>query len=100
MPHCYHIVVQGHLDVGWSTWFGGLHVTHGGHDRTLLAGVIRDQAELHGALVKIRDLGLPLISVQLVTPGVADDCVGRSDDACFEQSLDRIEQVPPKAAGP
>jgi hypothetical protein len=58
---CYQIRVRGELDVDWSDWFGGLCVTAEGGD-TLLAGPM-DQAALHAALRRVRDLGLPLISV-------------------------------------
>jgi hypothetical protein len=60
----YQIRVQGHLDQRWSDWFDGLTMTHEPNGQTLFSGVIEDQAALHGTLNKIRDLGLPLISVQ------------------------------------
>jgi RimJ/RimL family protein N-acetyltransferase len=56
--------VQGHLDAHWSTWFGGLTVIHEGDSTTTLRGPVTDQAELHGLLAKVRDLGATLISVK------------------------------------
>jgi hypothetical protein len=62
----YEIHVRGRLDARWSAWFEGLTLTPLENGETLLAGPIRDQAALHGILAKIRDLGLPLISVVCV----------------------------------
>ena len=62
----YQIIVKGHLDHQWSEWFEGLSITHGEDGTTVLAGPIADQAALHGLLVKIRNLGLPLISINVV----------------------------------
>jgi len=64
----YQIKVQGHLDEYWSEWFDGLTVTYDEQDDTLLTGLVADQAALHGLLKKVRDLGLALISVNLVEP--------------------------------
>jgi hypothetical protein len=63
MPTYYEITIQGHLDQHWSTWFDGLSITHEPDGTTTLAGLIVDQAALHGVLIKVRDLGLPLIGV-------------------------------------
>jgi hypothetical protein len=60
------IKIRGHLDQSWSEWFDGLAVTSTGQGETLLCGPVSDQAMLHGVLMKIRDLGLPLISVNSV----------------------------------
>ncbi len=57
------IRVRGHLDGTWSAWFDGLALTHLPDGETVLAGDLPDQAALHGALVKVRDLGLPLLEV-------------------------------------
>jgi hypothetical protein len=63
----YEITVEGHLDRGyWSRWFEGMQVTVTEEDTTLIAGPVADQAALHGLLAKIRDLGLPLVSVKRV----------------------------------
>ena len=68
-PGWYEIRVQGHLDTRWAAWFDGLTLTHGSDGTTTIEGPVADQAALHGVLQKIRDLGLPLISVNHVTPG-------------------------------
>ena len=59
----YEIKVEGVLDDHWAEWFDGLHVLHDSGGNTLLYGELADQAALHGALAKIRDLGLTLLSV-------------------------------------
>jgi hypothetical protein len=68
----YQIRIAGHLDGQWTDWFGGLTITLEGGD-TLLTGGVVDQTALHGVLRKVRDLGLPLIAVQRVTPGEGAD---------------------------
>ena len=60
----YEIKIIGHLDQDWSEWLGDFQVIPEGEGNTLLIGVIPDQAALHGLLVKIRDLGLPILSLQ------------------------------------
>jgi len=60
----YQIKIKGFLDDKWSDWFDGFTITHQGESETLLIGPVRDQGALHGMLAKIRDLGLPLISVE------------------------------------
>jgi hypothetical protein len=62
-PAGYRLRVAGHLDHHWSPWFGDLILTHEDDGTTSLSGAISDQAELHGLLTKIRDLGVILISV-------------------------------------
>ena len=59
----YEIRVKGHLDPRWSEWFDGLQVTNEPNGEALLSGYIADQAALHGALAKVRDLNLLLLSV-------------------------------------
>jgi len=59
----YRIRVSGRLDPAWSTWFDGLVVTDLGNGETELSGPLPDQAALHGALAKVRDLGLTLLAV-------------------------------------
>lgn len=66
VPAGYQIRVAGHLDHHWSPWFGDLTLTHEDDGTTSLTGAISDQAELHGLLTKIRDLGVTLISVEVV----------------------------------
>jgi len=65
-PALYHIRVQDHLDRNWSQWFEGLTITHESNGESVMAGPVRDQAALFGVLMKVRDLGLTLISVNRV----------------------------------
>jgi hypothetical protein len=60
----YEIRVKGELDPRWSDWFDGFTIAPVTEGETLLTGTVADQAALHGVLHKIRDLGLPLLSVQ------------------------------------
>jgi len=62
----YEIRVQGHLDTRWVAWFDGLTLTQETGGTTLIAGEVVDQSALHGLLHKLRDAGLPLISVTQV----------------------------------
>jgi hypothetical protein len=62
-PLAYQIRIKGHLGRQWTDWFGGLAITLEDNGDTLLTGLIVDQAALHGLLRKVRDLGMPLISV-------------------------------------
>ena len=66
---CYEIRLKGHLDERWAEWFEGLTITLEEDGNTLLAGSVVDQAALHGLLKKVRDLGIPLVSVSPVEPG-------------------------------
>ena len=65
MSEFYRIRVGGHLDHRWSDWLGGLAVQRQDDGTTLLVGAVVDQAALHGVIIRIRDLGLPLLSVKL-----------------------------------
>ena len=73
-PERYRIVVAGHLVGDWSEWFAGLTVTQEGSRQTVLAGPIADQAALHGVLIRIRDLGLPLLELSRTDPDGAGQC--------------------------
>ncbi len=64
--------IKGHLDDRWADWFEGLSFTHESDGTTILAGPVVDQAALHGLLRKVRDVGMPLISVRGVRPSQAD----------------------------
>ena len=68
----YQIRLQGHLGGQWTDWFGGLTITLEENGDTLLTGPVVDQAALYGLLRKVRDLGMPLLSVNRVKPGQAD----------------------------
>ena len=65
-PAQYEIRVGGHLGEHWSPWFDGLTLTHHDDGTTTLRGVVADQAELHGLLAKVRDIGATLISVSTI----------------------------------
>ena len=67
-PDYYEIRVHGVLDSSWSAWFDGLEVASDQAGQTRIAGPVVDQAALHGLLAKVRDLGLPLLSVRLIDP--------------------------------
>ena len=71
-PLVYQIRIKGHLGRHWTDWFEGLTLTALDNGETLLTGPLVDQAALHGLLRKVRDLGVPLLSVNRVTPGQAD----------------------------
>jgi hypothetical protein len=64
----YEIRLAGRLDAHWAVWFDGLTVSHRSDGTTVISGPVADQAALHGVLQRVRDLGLPLISVTRVEP--------------------------------
>jgi hypothetical protein len=67
MSSQYRITIQGHLDQHWSEWFGNMTITNAANGEAILCGLLADQAALHGVLIKIRDLGLPLLAVATIT---------------------------------
>jgi len=67
-PRVYQIRIKGHLSRQWTDWFEGLTITLEEDGDTLLTGPVIDQAALHGLLKKVRDLGMPLLSVNSVEP--------------------------------
>jgi hypothetical protein len=67
-PGCYEIRLKGRLEQRWVDWLEGLALTHERNGTTNLSGPLADQAALHGVLNRIRDLGLPIISVQRMGP--------------------------------
>jgi hypothetical protein len=66
MPTWYDIRLKGHLDDHWSAWFGNLTIRNQANGEVVLHGPLADQAALHGVLIKIRDLGLPLLGISTV----------------------------------
>lgn len=67
----YEIRIKGHLDSRWAAWFDGLSLTHHSDGTTVICGPVADQSALHGLLQKVRDVGLPLLSVAQADSGVA-----------------------------
>jgi hypothetical protein len=76
-PAVYQIRIKGHLSRQWSDWFEGLAITREESGDTLLIGPVMDQAALYGLLRKVRDLGIPLISVNCIE----DNQVNGSDSS-------------------
>ena len=96
-PIVYEIRIKGHLGSQWTDWFGGLTVTLEDNGETLLAGPVVDQAALHGVLKKMRDLGMPLVSVNRVlgdlapaisryVPDLATEASRKSMRPCWQSS--------------
>lgn len=65
----YKIRVEGHIGASWSSWFEGMAIHHEESGETILSGPLVDEAALHGVLMKIRDLGLPLVEVRRIDTG-------------------------------
>jgi hypothetical protein len=63
-PEWYEIRIEGHLSSSWSDWFEGLRIHQDKSGETVLSGPLADQSALHGVLMRIRDLGLPLLAVR------------------------------------
>jgi hypothetical protein len=72
-PLICQIRIKGHLGQQWMDWFEGLTITLEEDGSTLLSGSVIDQSSLHGFLKKIRDLGMPLLSVNSVSKAADDD---------------------------
>jgi hypothetical protein len=68
-PGRYEIRLKGHLDSRWAAWFDGLSLTSETDGTTIICGPVADQSALHGLLQKVRDLGVPLVSVTQVEAG-------------------------------
>lgn len=71
-PMIYQIRIKGHLGRHWSDWFEGLTITLEDNGETLLTGLVLDQAALYGLLRKVRNAGMPLISVVCTSDGSSD----------------------------
>jgi len=71
-PMVYQIRIEGHLDAQWTDWFSGLSITLEENGDTFLTGPVVDQAALFGLLKKVRDLGLPLVSIDRVDSANSD----------------------------
>jgi hypothetical protein len=77
-PTNYQIRIKGYLEQQWVAWFEGLTITWEAGGNTLLSGPVVDQAALHGLLRKVRDLGMPLLSVTAADP--SDDITHRDEN--------------------
>jgi hypothetical protein len=71
-PMTYQIEIQGHLDLRWTDWFGGVTITLEENGNTFLTSPVIDQSALYGLIKKVRDLAMPLVSVVRVKPVEAD----------------------------
>ena len=71
-PIVYQIRLRGHLSDQWTNWFECLTITLEEDGDTLLTGLVVDQAALFGLLKKVRDLGMPLVSINCIEPGKPD----------------------------
>ncbi|MGZ4692165.1 MAG: hypothetical protein ACXWCM_01120 [Acidimicrobiales bacterium] len=69
----YEIRVRGHLESRWTAWFDGLNLTTADEGVTVIRGPVVDQAALHGLLQKLRDIGIPLVSVTQLPPDAPSD---------------------------
>jgi hypothetical protein len=99
-PTAYQIRITGELDARWADWFAGLTITLDGGD-TLISGMVVDQAALHGLLKRVRDLGMPLVSVSPVEPGLPTLRTGQADvsDAKSEIGVDGLFTSPSTTTG-
>jgi len=77
--HHYEIRVQGRLAPRWSAWFDGLDVTAGEDGTTVISGPVADQSALHGLLQKLRDVGIPLLSLTQASPDAPTTTTKGSD---------------------
>lgn len=96
----YEIRVRGHLDQHWSAWFEGLTISHDGEGNTILHGPLADEAALHGVLIKVRDLALPLLAFRRDdVDGSAQErahTLSRSEMRSIHSSLDESEPATEK----
>ena len=76
----YRITIKGHLGPEWSNWFDGLTIALVDNGETMLTGPLVDQTALHGVLIKIRDVGLPLLSLTRIETGREKECCSNADD--------------------
>jgi hypothetical protein len=78
MADTYQIRVRGHLSGRWAEWFDGLTIENQPNGEALICGPVADQAALHGLLAKVRDLNLPLVSVNRIEP---EQLNGKKEDS-------------------
>jgi hypothetical protein len=87
----YEIRLKGHLDARWAEWFDGLSLTHASDGTTVVHGPVADQAALHGLLQKVRDIGLPLVSVIRVEPDQPADSTSDLDRSSTHEMENRYD---------
>ena len=85
-PGLYEIRIKGHLDNRWADWFEDLTLTALDNGETLLTDPVVDQAALHGLLKKVRDVGMPLVSVMRVKPDLAEAKARQTGNERLNQS--------------
>ena len=83
-PMICEIRIRGHLGRQWEEWFTGLTIVLEENGNTLLTGAVMDQAALHGLLKKVRDLGMPLLSVNFVDTGPRESSQLATDDTSMD----------------
>ena len=69
----YQITIKGHLDNHWSAWFDNMTISNEANGEAVLHGPLADQAALHGVLLKIRDLGLPLLAITTIATNESEN---------------------------
>lgn len=80
MTQLYEIRIAGHLDAHWADWFDGWTMTSEEDGTTLLSGPVPDQPALYGLLRKVRDLGLPLVSVNQITVTLSQQILNKKKE--------------------
>jgi len=90
-PEWYAIRLKGYLDARWAAWFDGMTLTREGDGTTVVRGPVADQAALHGQIQRVRDIGLPLLSVTQIDPEQATgpDCNTDTDHHCLNKERSR-----------
>jgi hypothetical protein len=93
-PTIYQIRIKSHLSPDWTDWFEGLTITLEEDGDTLLSGPVVDQAALHGLLKRVRDLGLPLISINCIEPSQADSVNDKPQMKASDLKLSSSQEGP------
>ncbi len=88
-PPVYQIRLEGYVDSHWTDWFEGLTIATKDNGDTLLTGPVIDQAALHGLLRKVRDLGIPLVSLNRVEPGPAEASEIKSSSSSISEEKEQ-----------
>ena len=91
-PVVYQVRIQGHLRNEWADWFGDVTLTLEEDGNTLLTGPIVDQSALYGLLKKVRDLGMPLLSVNRVEPNQASESEVKPSNLPMSLEKERVDE--------